>query len=376
MMQLLIRMVVLGVVAPLSSSWASPIPGYCPAVNLYEVPVRPFDRMPIYDQGELSTCYAYTASQLIDFWRFKNDPAARDLTSPVWTALVHKVRMPLHWNPDNLDFSRMAWVFKSLEREGICRAEVVDRAIERLRNGNARMQEADLMSFFQELWDEYQNQASILGLNPGAYDLAYAKISSKPYYADRIENSLVESFRFIDGGSRGKRLQTLLARVMNECTGENLLKVSLPDWKSIGLGFASNRKIIHKMNEILERGSPLGLGYCSNLLDEGPGYRAFRFKPRILGVAFRQAKCGAHYSIVAGQRPRRDGSCEFLIRNTYGTGFWTDHFSCMCRSRDPSIAGFQDCKASQAERNNQQVVGCWISGQDLANNTYDLTWFE
>ncbi len=352
------------------------IPGYCPAVNLYEVAGRPFDRMPIYDQGELSTCYAYTASQLIDFWRFKNQPESVDLTSPVWTALVHKVRMPLHWNPDNLDFSRMAWVFRSIEKEGICRADVVDRAIERLRNGNPRMQEPDLMAFFQELWDEYQEQASILGLNPGAYEIAYAKVSSQPYFAGRIEQSLIEKFRFIDGRSKGKRLETLLTEVFSECSGSNLLPMNLPRWKSVGLGFASNRKIIRKLNEVLEQGNPLGIGYCSNLLDEGHGYRAFKMKPRVLGLALRQEKCGAHYSIVAGQRPRHDGSCEFLIRNTYGTGFWTDHFSCMCKSRDPSIAGFQECRASEAERSNLQVVGCWISGQDLANNTYDLTWFQ
>jgi hypothetical protein len=48
----------------------------------------------------------------------------------------------------------------------------------------------------------------------------------------------------------------------------------------------------------------------------------------------------------------------------------------MCKSRDPAIAGYQECRASEAERSNLQVVGCWISGQDLANNTYDLTWFQ
>jgi hypothetical protein len=357
-------------------SKADPIPGYCPAVNLYDQPGSPFDRMPIYDQGELSTCYAYTASQLIDFLRFKKDPGASTLTSPVWTALVHKVRMPLHWNPDNLDFSRMAWVFKSLRHEGICKAEVVDRAIERLRNGNSKMLEPDLMAFFQQLWDEYQEQSALIGFSEGAYEAAYAKIASQPYFAERIENTLLEKFRFIDGRNKGQRLETLMNEVFNECLGENLIPANLPDWESLGLGFASNRKIIRKMNEILEGGSPLGLGYCSNLLEKGPGFRAFRMKPRILGVAFNTEKCGAHYSIVAGQRPRQDGSCEFLIRNTYGTGFWTDHFSCLCKSRDQAILGTRECSASRAKRENLVVLGCWISGQDLANNTYDLTWFR
>ncbi len=348
----------------------------CTPVNLYDLPHHPFDRIPIYNQGEMSTCYAYTASQMIDFWRFNQDPDSSDLTSPLWTALIHKINVPIHWNPDSLDFSRMTWVFNSLERNGICRASVVNRAVERLRNGNVNLSEPDLMFFFQTLWDEYQVPFGDLKTNEAVYGRAYEKVAALPYFEGKIQYSLKDKFHFMTHYFKGQRLETLMDEVFSECKGEALLPVTLPSRESMGLGFASNRKFTRRIEKTLARDEPLGIGYCYKILDEGPGYRGIHSPFRFLGMALNQSECSAHYSMIVGQRPGAQGGCQYLIRNTYGTNFWTDHFSCLCQKKGSNTHEHQECRASDADAKDLTVLGCWIDSQDLVSNAFDLTYFK
>jgi hypothetical protein len=346
----------------------------CGTYNLYQLPNRPFDRIPIYDQGELSTCYAYTASQMIDFWRFNHDSQATSLTSPLWTALIHKVNVPIHWNPDSLDFSRMTWVFKSLEKNGICEESVVNRAVEKLRNGNVLMTEPDIMYFFQTLWDEYQAHAKLFASNELVYELAYQKTAGLPYFQGKLVNSIKESFHFMTHYFKGQRLETLMSEVFSECRDQHLLPIQLPERESLGFAFSSNQKIMKRINTVLGQGQPLGVGYCSTLLDKGPGFRGIHLKPRMLGMAVNNNECGAHYSMIVGQR-KADSGCQYLIRNTYGTHFWTDRWSCFCEDK-ASKGRYEECRASSADAKNLRVLGCWVNADDLASNVYDLTYFE
>ena len=359
--------------APLSVSAAD-----CSPVNLYEAPDSPLHRIPIYDQGQMNTCYAYTGSQLVDYYRFKKDPKSRDLTPPIWTALIHKLHVPIAWNPDNLDFSRMTWVFTDLEKYGICKEKVVDRAITNLKNGNDQLTESDVMYFFQNLWDEFQTekgQKITRRARERNYQRAYDKTAADPYFVGKIQYSMAEKFHWIAWGKEGDRLKFLMKEVFSECTGANLEKIALPSRKSIGIGFASNAKIMRGIDNILDSSEPAGIGYCYNVLTEPPGYKGIYVRPRILGMVLNNNNCGAHYSIVVGKRPTAKNGCEYLIRNSYGTGFWTDQWSCYCQTTNKMIPEYSECHASEAQTKGLRVLGCWIDGEDLANNTFDLTHF-
>lgn len=346
----------------------------CTPVNLYDSQTSPFHRMPIYNQGELNTCYAYTASQLIDFYRFTKDQNATELTNPIWTALIHKINTPIHWNPDNLDFSRMTWVFDNLEDHGICKAEVMERAIDKLRNGNSNLTDEDILFFFQSLWDEFHNTKKIYHSREKTYQQAYDTVSKNEYFGGKIKTSLAEQFHFIVYRFEDKRLDALKNGVFGECKGMNLLPIELPPRKSSGFGFASNAKIQRHIEETLADSVPMGIGYCYNLVQNGPGFRGIKFKPRIIGMAFKNELCAAHYSMVVGKRPNAEtGKCEYLIRNSFGTGFWTDKWNCTCRNSKKTKNEYFDCKASEAIKESLEVVGCWIDSGDLAENTFDLT---
>ena len=292
--------------------------------------------------------------------------------------MIHKIHVPIHWNPDSLDFSRMTWVFKDLEKYGICKEAVMDRAIENLKNGNEQLTESDVMYFFQNLWDEFQTEKGQKITRRGRekiYLHSYLKVASDPYFTGKIQYSMAEKFHWISWGKEGDRLKFLMKEVFSECTGDNLEKITLPKRDSIGIGFASNGKIIRGLEDILNQGEPAGIGYCYNVLTEQPGYKGIHFRPRILGMALNNDNCGAHYSIVVGKRPSANG-CEFLIRNTYGTGFWTNQWNCFCESTNKLIPEYSDCHATDVLTKAVRVLGCWIDSGDLASNTFDLTHFR
>ena len=80
--------------------------------------------------------------------------------------------------------------------------------------------------------------------------------------------------------------------------------------------YASLKNPIDAMNEEFDRGLksalPVGINYCENVLEVGRSFKAFG-----LGA---MKKCERHASIVIGRRrDPQTGSCQFLIRNSWGS---------------------------------------------------------
>jgi hypothetical protein len=60
----------------------------CKDVNLYEEKSSPLSKIPLYDQDGSGTCYAYTASQLINFYLIKNNKSSQVVIHPAWAASI------------------------------------------------------------------------------------------------------------------------------------------------------------------------------------------------------------------------------------------------------------------------------------------------
>src|SRR5690606_14945415 len=102
-------------------------------------------------------------------------------------------------------------------------------------------------------------------------------------------------------------------------------------------------------------------------------YRGATLRPRLLS-AINTRSCSAHYSLIVGRR-KTGSSCQYLIRNSHGIGFWTDQWECMCERTDGASPRFEDCRKERIVSGESKVVGCWVDRDDVGGNLYDLMHF-
>lgn len=60
----------------------------CTPVNLLTEANSPFEKIPVYDQGQLNICYAYSAAQILDWYQMKKGAGKRSV-HPAWVALQY-----------------------------------------------------------------------------------------------------------------------------------------------------------------------------------------------------------------------------------------------------------------------------------------------
>lgn len=68
-----------------------------------------------------------------------------------------------------------------------------------------------------------------------------------------------------------------------------------------------------EFNKGIRKAYPVGIGYCASILREGRGFKVKKWD---------ENECGRHASLVIGRRkdPKNAGRCQYLIRNSWGTG--------------------------------------------------------
>ena len=108
-------------------------------------------------------------------------------------------------------------------------------------------------------------------------------------------------------------------------------------------------------------------------MDDAAPIKRKALLPRVLGIAT-QKSCSPHYSLIVGKRPSSEADhCDYLVRNSYGTGFWTNKYECYCEEKDGSK---RNCSAAKDKGNpDLKVLGCWIDGNDLSRVTFDIAHF-
>ncbi len=162
------------------------------------------------------------------------------------------------------------------------------------------------------------------------------------------------------------------SRVFDHCSKRNNQAVD-HKLKNFARGFGSNRKIASRLENILGEGKSVAVGYCARTTykqNPNDSKNIDRF-PRIMRAL--SLKCGSHYSVLVGSRPQGN-SCQYLLRNSYGQGFWAhESFECYCH--DETTGQNRNCRKSESNNPNLKVLGCWIDREKLLSNTFDLSYF-
>lgn len=193
---------------------------------------------------------------------------------------------------------------------------------------------------------------------------------------------LFESIRSVFNFDRkNKQLTLLREHIFTDCFKEaSVKKVEVPRFRHVGEFWASNKKLLNTIDNALDsRQEPAALGHCSKVMND-PSFEppvdltVDSLKPRILKLADAEnvKKCSPHYSMVVGRRSRGN-SCQYMIRNTYGSHFWNTHMDCTCENK----RGEQfDCTYKTHGDQDVTVLGCWIDGQKMAQSTFTVTAFK
>jgi hypothetical protein len=283
-------------VFPLLSSGASE----CTPINMVASSGSPFTKIPVYNQGKVNICYAYSAAQMADYHLIKQGFSQRSI-HPIWVA----VNFAQHMKRANIQIGHPKEALEGLAQASNCDYETVSEAL-----GDISPQETSsskLMEIIKSHCSE--NQRTKVNL-PKALRYNFRTLNTDDSYAGFIQKKLGEA------------------------------------------------------------DSPISIAYCANIWKD-PSYQGISYNQKGERDVLKK-NCQYHESLIVGQK-EIGGSCNFLIRNTWGTN-WTAYnkkWNCLCKNKNTGEL-LDDCNFENHEE-NYSVEACWLPMNQLSKNIGQVT---
>jgi hypothetical protein len=343
----------------------------CLESNLYDNNKK-LNSIPITKQGDMNTCYAHSIAQLYNIQVAQNQ---EQFVSPFWIAFIHKNRL-VHWSPKNMDFSIAAWAYKDLRKYGTCNFSIIEDKMHELKRGvpyNHDQFFYMLKHYFKvKFWVGVRSNKRLEYVVEKLFKKLKRK--SKKFDYPWFKEDLYTILTPLRAQTSRKRFFNYLKKyVFKNCLDQR--RPVRERLVSYGMKNESNDYLEKRTTDYLASGKPVYIGHCPDVVyDVDPrGTKDIKVKPRLLKAI--SGKCGAHYAVLVGSRKSNQNKCQFLLRNTYGKGFWADgYYSCFCEN---SAGKRADCSKKQVEKNSDlTVLGCWIDSDKLLSNTYELGTFR
>jgi hypothetical protein len=367
--------------------------------------VRATDRfidMPAYDQGRTGTCYAFAATQLVDYWRqsrgFMPEPRI-SLSSPIHMAMVYKSAQK---EMGDLDGGLIFPAVMALRNFGVCPKEVVNKDLREFigsevgefkvtGEGTGALVEEDTV--FTELTQGFIVQQTGAFGGDGNYNTLDPKAVTFQQYASWTKSkSQRESIRRLDDKTLRRIYDTFMKyfaqkkyvefvnNVLKSCRDPKfqisiLNQMPAPrDYKISGIENLMKKGVIKneadymplRKNQYREmvrsllnrKNAPaVGIAYCSSVLSK-PGTSG-------LDARGKQTKdCGGHASVIVGKR-EMNGKCQYLLKNSWNSpGICAKHNGCLYREvRNPKTGALY-----------KEEVGSWIDEENILNNLWFISY--
>lgn len=256
--------------------------------------------VPIMDQDSTGSCFAYTAAQMADAYRFSNPDADRThITSPVAAAVDYAKANGLN----GLDEGSLGATLSLIFDHGSCSyAKVGDR-----------FGAYDLNGFMKGL------RAYFDGIKSGDADETAATIDLACYLNDR--NFLPPNFsvEVLEKTLRQQGfmefLHSSLAQVCKANAKSLKKKPQIKAYQAVDYPDAATRKkaFLALMDEVkTPRSLPKGIYLCQDVITD-------RFNTGITPSGDPTDSCGTlHTMVMVGRRKNATGGCDILLRNSWG----------------------------------------------------------
>jgi hypothetical protein len=335
-------------------------------MNLVTEENSPFKKIPVYDQDGLSVCYAYAAAQLVDYQLVKN--GTERSVHPLWAALKYAESAKQDRISSGITYNAIEQMIKT----GNCRYDDISTALKTWAD-KAKVNEADIMDLIERLAPKFASlyqEVSPPSAEKIDQVITEAINEHKPWCTTGATwDELMPELRELSKLSSTKVLTDL---VLPLC-GKNLQPLKIPKLtyyqSNVDAEYATT--LDKKLSAIK---SPVSVTYCSNFLYE-PDFVGVTRKTKTTKESYDE-KCGGHESLIVGKKKVGE-SCQFLLRNSWGSGFGlaTEKWKCLCKNRT-SGEFVDDCSSSTHNNGEYTVEGCWVNGDVLSKNMFGMTSLE
>jgi hypothetical protein len=326
-------------------------------------PVLKARNLPIYDQGETNTCYAFAATQVFDAWRQGHGAKVPPLSSAPEAAFRYTLACERDAKWEDVQNGSPNRTLGMMVSEGSCpyvsthdfnqdqlgsRWSQYERLVKARREYHyqqERIDEGKAKSGWFSSKTPRQKQQQVLA--EVACDVVNPKLSAE---------DLGQWSQFVEKSIDTRDTLTFMKTVFTAgCQNGGRLKAAGASEAHFYLQSTADVRTMApvlrgKVDSALDRGGgsiPL-ISYCPNVMS-APGVRELKWNSR--AGEFQCFSGGSHASVVVGRRPGARGGCEYLVRNTWGTS--CNQYAYPCRAGE-----------------------IWVPADELFENTYGVTWLE
>lgn len=335
--------------------------GNCGTVNLLTIPDSPFNKIPVLDQNGSNICYAFTATQMIDFHLMKNG-AKKRAVHPVWSALSSHNR---GFGAGALSASRTDFSVEGIRQKGNCSRDYILKALSKWAK-IAGTNEAKFLDILDKLtWqiqkDGGKQKLGINGVKKIFFDTTKNACLQNPLW-DALSPHLM-SLAVINSE------RILLDLVIPQCkTNKAMLNFPKIQYQNASLYRAMNIEYIEQM--LNKNQSPIAIGFCSSVL-KNPKYQGLL--PPQNGQQRIKPDCGNHAILLIGKK-KIGNACHFLLRNSWGSGFsqGNKNYQCICRNKKTNQM-IDGCTEKTHNNGQWAVDSCWVPTASLMHNIYSMS---
>ncbi|RLA64368.1 MAG: hypothetical protein DRQ88_04025 [Epsilonproteobacteria bacterium] len=396
---------------------------------------KQFLSTPVLDQGTSGLCYAFTATQMLDYWRETNTPKLKrgrlSLSPPLYAGYLDRLynfnvlnkgdASKLDFGMNSLDWQLDGGMIQvtllAIKKYGMCRPEIFDVGLKELGK-KLGLSKFDVFFIIQSLWMKrisyfanfnspygdkvrdsqgtffefvkllqekksgggqtsgppglrrrsprlnFKEVTSVLVVNKENW--SYSCKSGKKYihecevftsFFDEMVSALKET-NFNFRNPKGNPFITFLGKFFKACDdprNQYFYSKKIPNPVYINYETKPwgpfNKPWQARYNQIVDflnnkNAQPVGIGYCANVITN----KNYRYKPK-------DYRCERHASVILGKR-KRNGKCEFFLRNTWGNTCDKIPWECSSNPKYP------------------QGHGYWVDGEALARNLQELVYLR
>lgn len=271
------------------------------------------ERMTVLDQDSTDTCYAYVAAQLVDAYRHRR---ARQLLS-AGTGTIADAEKQLKHRTSPLV---AAVGFATMKGRDTVNGGFIDDAIQAIEADGScsykrigdRFGAYDANGFLSELQTYFEGMSQRAPGDP---------IDPPPYPLDcclTSDASAPLSRRNLERYLKANSFVGFLSQTFKAACQGNTLEIPSPPPPRSYYGFretnlSSRRDGFRVALDALQSSQdlPVGITFCADVLEDR--------RANGVGPNGRPQNCNSHHSaLVVGKRSASDGSCEYLVRNSFG----------------------------------------------------------
>jgi|GEM_PF-1229451 len=336
----------------------------CSTLNYVTAKNSPFQKIPVYSQGYSGLCYAFAASQLLDYHYIKNG-APSVQTHPIWLGINYAATL----NKSELGSGSIFLLLNQSHELKNCSPETIQKALTQYAKAAKLKDTEDLVGFLDDYFKNYSQLDSGMEKSMRVFEglRKTATETKKEFFtAECLQSGGFASLApFLEMANELSSTSFLKALLFGRCEKENK-KLTVPELNHLQAN--TDEEAQDHLDRNLKNG-PVGLGYCS-AIHENPN---LRYLKRNSNPSYNPSTCKPHAVVVTGRKVI-DGQCHYLIRNSWGDIYreGDQKFTFLCKDRS-SGEYFENCTIKTHPNSKYSVEGIWMKADSVVQNTITTT---